>query len=156
MNTRKISVPVLWDSIGNFKDNEQCAVSVDSIVVGVVDKPTGPRIPGYGNGETTSTLQIKDVNFGTLYLSLTEEEYMALVANSGTSPDELQVYNWVGGVDIDPGSIVTDPRLDGIHIDSINKGGITIYHYTHEGSVLDLISDGGLAEDEHIQIFYKN
>lgn len=156
MNTRKVNVPVLWDANDNFKNGETYSVSAGSIIVGIVSKPTGYSIPGYPKGDETNTLQIKDPTNGTLFLNLTYEEYIAIIGEAEVSPDSLRVYNWVGGVDIDPGSIVTDPRLDGITIQSINKGGVTIYHYTHSGTVLNLTEDGGLAEDEHIQIFYTN
>lgn len=154
-STTKVNVPVLWDAAGNFKNGEVFSISVSSIINGVVAKPAGPTIPGYPIGNPIDTLFVKDPEVGGLYLNLTLQEYTDLVGATSSSGNDTRSYDWVGDVDVIAGDIIDDPRLDGITILSVNKGGPTIYDYIHAGSTLDLTADGGLAAGENLGIIYK-
>lgn len=73
---KKVSVPVIWDSNGNFQGGAFFSVSVNSIVNGIVSKPTAPQIPGFPTTISyVDTLEVKDPTLGSLYLDMTLEEY---------------------------------------------------------------------------------
>lgn len=84
MNTtdHKVNVPVLWDSNGNFRNNEVYSVSVDSIVNGTFPKPpSNTTIPGYEGPTEIDTLLIVDPTLGGLYLTITLAEFQTLIGN---------------------------------------------------------------------------
>lgn len=157
--TQKVNVPVLWDSDNCFIGNQIYSVSVESIIGAVISKPPGIAIPGYSAGLPVDCLMVKDPELGLLYLSLTLAEYLDIIGNASGGGVNLDVINWTGGDEVPAGDTITSSALSGIIIFSVNKGGITIYNYTYtDGSPdgeLDLTTDGGLAEDENIQILYK-
>jgi hypothetical protein len=154
-NTAKINVPVLWDASNNFRDGEIYSVSVASLIIGIVSRPPGISIPGYPQRTPVDTLQIKDPIFGTLFLTLTKEQYLELIGATQGSPSDTQVINWVGGDTIPAGCTLTSDLLMGAKIISINKGGVTMYGLSVVGDTLDLSTVGCLSEEEAIQIIYK-
>lgn len=154
----KVNVPVLWDANGEFTNNEIYSISVQSEIKGTTQKPAGVTIPGYPKGNPVDTLQIKDPEFGVLYLSITLAEYLMLIGDA-VGGAALSVINWTGDDQVPAGNTITSSELSGIVIFSINKGGVTIYNYNYTdgtpNGMLDLTTDGGLAPGENIQILYK-
>ncbi len=77
--TKKLSIPVLWDSNDNFKGGDLYTVSADSVIGGTVMKPTEPFIPGVSSPEMVATLEITPPGIKTtFYTTLTLEEYIEL------------------------------------------------------------------------------
>lgn len=162
VDDKKVTAPVLWDNDNTFQNGKYFTVSAASIVVGVAYKPSGISIPQHpGEVDQLPTLQIKDPVYNDLFLNLTLDGWRILVGDTNISPSgsPLPPYVWLGGTDVPAGCIISDPRLHGIVILSINKGGITIYQYTYTdgnpNGTLDLTADGCLATGEYLQIFYK-
>jgi len=157
---KKVTAPVLWDNDSTFQGGRYYTVSSSAIVVGTVNKPTGPVIPGVRTiPALVPTLQIKDPEYNDLYLAMTFEEWIALVGMANGSAGIPESVTFTGGDTIPAGNTISSPLLKNIIILSVNKSGISIYNYVYtNGSpngTLNLTADGGLAVDEKIQIIYK-
>lgn len=70
----KIGVPVLYDGNNQFLNNQIVGVDVLSIVVGIVQKPSGPSVVP-GTVSSVNTLFVTDPVLGGLYLSMTRAEW---------------------------------------------------------------------------------
>lgn len=81
-----VSAPVLWDGEGNFLDGALVGIQANAIVVGYVQKPSGPSIPNQPlpGSTTVQCLQVKDRRLGTLYLTWTLEQWQAFTNISAT------------------------------------------------------------------------
>ena len=79
--TPQISVPVLWNKTDVFCNNNLYVIDADSIVAGVVSKPSAPFQPGHPDQVTwVDTLRVQSKTLGTLFVNLTEAAYKILIA----------------------------------------------------------------------------
>lgn len=153
MGYPKISVPVLWDANGQFLNGELQAVGADALVIGEVQKPTGPSVPPYQNQPTVTTLFVKDKIFGALYLNMTSLQWQAAIRAATGSPspiEQTKTYHPVVS-----GNTITDPALTGATILFASIGGIAISPAgLLSGDVLTFAQD--LNGSEVIVTFYTN
>jgi|GEM_PF-3997674 len=83
-----VSAPVLWDGEGNFLNGALVGIEASAIVVGYVNKPSGPSIPFQANPSSipVQCLQLKDRRLGTLYTTLTLPQWQAAANTTNVSP----------------------------------------------------------------------
>src|SRR5665213_2954485 len=83
----KIPVPVLWDEANNFLNSALYSVDSRSTVVTTVTKPTKKFPPQEPNPTLQACLQLKTIDFGTLYLNMPLAAYQAAIRAASASPD---------------------------------------------------------------------
>lgn len=110
MSTR-VSVPVLWNAIGDFIGGTLVGVAVDAYVVGVVPKPSGPTIPGYAGPESVDTLLVKDVVMGDLYLDMTLDEWRSAIQPPQQTPNRNKNLTYTVGTDVPVGDTIESTGL---------------------------------------------
>lgn len=156
--TQMVSIPVLWDSLGNFRNGEEVAVNVGSILNLNVSKPDGIYIPGVSHVNFVNTLEVKPSPFISYFTTLTVGQYLALVGAGSVGPGGILSITLTGDVEVPAGCTIPVPA--NMDIQQISKGGTIIYdtEYTYtNGSpdgTLDLTAAGCLAIGETLQIIY--
>ena len=118
----KISVPVLWDANNQWLKGELQAVDIEALIIGEVQKPTGPSVPPFQNQPTTTTLFVKDKTFGGLYLSVTWAQWDALIrAISGSVAPMVQTKTFTISTST---NTITDPVFTGATVLAAWVGGV--------------------------------
>lgn len=154
-----VSIPVLWDSNGNFRNGEYVAVNVGSSLNTNVSKPSGITIPGFEPVSYVNTLEVKPSPYIAYYTTLTLAQYLALVGAGSVGPGGIISLTLVGGTDVPAGCTVDVPA--NMDIQQVSKGGTIVYEadYTYTNgspdATLDLTAAGCLASGETLQILYK-
>lgn len=117
-------------------------VSTDVIVVGTIKKPNGHAVPPY-QAEEIDTLQIKDKKLGTLFILMTEEEWLA-------AADATQITGGGGSQDLqsvtDIGSTTTN------RMQFYAEGGTVIDIDPNEGSPDFSVQTPDSASSFYIQV----
>jgi hypothetical protein len=159
ITTQMVSIPVLWDSLGNFRNNEQVAVNVGAILNLNVSKPDGLYIPGVSHVNYVNTLEVKPSPYIAYYTTLTIGQYLALVGAGSIGPGGIMSITLTGDVEVPAGCTIPVPA--NMDIQQVSKGGTIIYDtdYTYTNGdpdgTLDITSAGCLSVGEKLQIIYK-
>ena len=154
-----VSIPVLWDSNGNFRNGEYVSVNVGSYLNTNVQKPSGITIPGFEPTTFVNTLEVKPSPYIAYYTTLTLGQYLALVGAGSVGPGGVLSLTVTGDVEVPAGCTIPVPG--NMDIQQISKGGIIVYDTSYAyatGSpdgTLDLTAAGCLSIGETLQILYK-
>jgi hypothetical protein len=119
MSLPVISVPVLWNSSNQFLNGELYQIAANSVIAGIVKKPTTNQVrPTYPqNTMTVDTIEVETKNIGTIYVNLTLTEYRALVSAASVP---------VGNNEIVLSGVIGDPWPTGDEIQSDDLIGATL------------------------------
>lgn len=154
----KIPIPVLWDSDNNFLNSNIVSVDASSVVIGTVPKPQ-KIYPPQAVPVLVNTLEIKEPNFGGLYLNVPLAVWQAAIrAASGTPAPLVQTRIYTINSTQAGSNTITDAALAGITIIAIWQNGQELNPTTiiYAGSSLTFpASSLGIGDTVGV-IFYYN
>jgi len=154
-SARRITVPALYDAIGTFLNNAIVELRIDSYVVGMVPKPSGPVIPGVQQEiDYTTCLVVKDPTLGVYYLTITEDEWNEAVGGATGGNSQIKELTLFVGTDVPPGDTITLAAFENERILTVTRNGVAIYNWSKPDAsdTLDLTVDGGVVDLDTIQV----
>lgn len=137
-----VPVPVWFDGNNKFMAGQTINIGSDALAVGIVQKPTGPVIPGYGPSALKDTLYVRDKTLGGLYLDMTLLQFLTAIGKTSQSPNKEKIYTvTISGT---PSSI-TAAALYNVTLTQVTIGGVAVDQRTLDYSKDDTAKTGTIT-----------
>ncbi len=118
-----VPVSVWFDGNGKFMNGQTINIQSDALAVNIVQKPTGPVIPGFAPRGLQNTLYVRDKILGGLYLNMTLREFETAVGKTAQSPNKEKIYTTtISGTP----TTVTAAELYNVTLTQVAIGGVAV------------------------------
>lgn len=137
--TYPVPVSVWFDGNNKFMNGQTINIQSDALAVGIVQKPTGHVIPGFGPQGLQNTLYVKDRILGGLYLNMTLQQFLTAIGKTAQSANKEKIYTVTI---VGTPSSITAADLYNVTLTQVTIGGVAVDNRTLGYSFSDINKTG--------------
>lgn len=121
--TYPVPVSVWFDGNNKFMNGQTINIQSDALAIGIVQKPTGPVILGFGPSGLQNTLYVRDRILGGLYLNMTLQQFLTAIGKTAQSANKEKIYTVTI---VGTPSSITAVDLYNVTLTQVTIGGIAV------------------------------